>query len=136
VIPGPRAKSLIELSTNSCLLEREANGLETGWLCASLDRLYQGRYLDAGCRNGFMTEWIAPRFNEVVGIDVEEMQLEEFRAHASVEPNFKVLRMSAAKIAFAAEFFSFVTSFEVLEHLPDLDAAVREILRAVNGDVS
>jgi ubiquinone/menaquinone biosynthesis C-methylase UbiE len=87
------------------------------------------RYLDVGCGNGFITEHVAPRFDEIVGIDVEEMQLEEFRAHASVEPNFKILLMSAARIEFPSEFFSFVTSFEVLEHVPDLEAAVREILR-------
>ena len=30
------------------------------------------RYLDVGCGNGFITEFVAPAFNEVVGIDVEE----------------------------------------------------------------
>jgi ubiquinone/menaquinone biosynthesis C-methylase UbiE len=37
--------------------------------------------------------------------------------------------MSAAQMEFSGEFFSFITSFEVFEHIDDLDAAVREIVR-------
>jgi 2-polyprenyl-3-methyl-5-hydroxy-6-metoxy-1,4-benzoquinol methylase len=34
--------------------------------------------------------------------------------------------MSAAKIEFPSEFFPFITSFEVLEHVQALDASARE----------
>lgn len=94
-------------------------------LCHSANR----RYLDVGCGNGFITELVAARFDQVVGIDVEEKRLEDFRTHASGKSNFNVLWMSAAQIAFANECFSFVTSFEVLEHVIDLDASVQEIVR-------
>jgi SAM-dependent methyltransferase len=39
------------------------------------------------------------------------------------------LQMSAATIEFPDEFFAFITSFEVLEHVPDLDASVGEMVR-------
>ncbi len=93
--------------------------------CSSQNR----KYLDVGCGNGFITELVTPGFDEIVGIDVEEERLEDFRAHASDKPNFNILSMSAAEIGFPAEFFSLITSFEVLEHVPDLDASVREIVR-------
>ena len=87
------------------------------------------RYLDVGCGNGFITGFVAPGFTEVVGIDVEEVRLDEFRAHVSNKPNFKVLSMSAAKMELPNEFFSLITCFEVLEHVEDLESTVREIIR-------
>ena len=87
------------------------------------------RYLDVGCGNGFITELVAPDFDEVVGIDMEEARLEDFRAHINSKPNFQILSMSAAEIEFPNEFFPFITSFEVLEHVPALDVSVREMVR-------
>jgi SAM-dependent methyltransferase len=89
------------------------------------------RYLDVGCGNGFITELTAANtdFDEVFGIDLEGQRLEEFQAHSLAKPNYKVSQMSASQIGFSGEFFSFITSFEVLEHIDDLDAAVREIVR-------
>jgi ubiquinone/menaquinone biosynthesis C-methylase UbiE len=87
------------------------------------------RYLDVGCGNGFITEFVAPGFDEVVGIDVEEMRLDEFRAHATDRPNVKVLSMSAANMEFPSDYFSCITCFEVLEHVEDLTSTVREIIR-------
>ena len=88
-----------------------------------------GRYLDVGCGNGCITELVAPGFDETVGIDIEEMRLEEFRARVCDRLNFKILPMSAAKMGLPSDFFSFITSFEVLEHVADLDATVGELIR-------
>jgi 2-polyprenyl-3-methyl-5-hydroxy-6-metoxy-1,4-benzoquinol methylase len=93
--------------------------------CTSQER----RYLDVGCGNGFITELVAENFDEVVGIDIEEMRLEDFREHSKERTNFTILQMSAACIEFPDEFFSMITSFEVIEHVPDLYASVREIAR-------
>jgi SAM-dependent methyltransferase len=87
-----------------------------------------------GCGNGFITELVAPDFDEVIGIDLEESRLEDFRAHVGGKPNFRVLSMSAAKIEFPSDFFSFITSFEVLEHVPDLDVSVREMVRVCSPE--
>jgi SAM-dependent methyltransferase len=85
--------------------------------------------LDVGCGNGFITELVAPEFDQVVGIDVEEERLREFFAHVAGRPNFRICRMSAADMYFPNESFSFVTCFEVLEHVPDLNGTVWEIAR-------
>jgi ubiquinone/menaquinone biosynthesis C-methylase UbiE len=87
------------------------------------------RYLDVGCGNGFITEYVAAEFDEVVGIDMEHDRLEDFRAHAQLKPNYRILEMSAAKIEFRDDFFSLVTAFEVLEHVADLESSVEEMVR-------
>ena len=100
-----------------------------GWLDSISRNSQCRRYLDVGCGNGFITELVAPSFDEVVGIDMEEQRLEDFRAHVKGKPNFQILLMSAARIEFPSEFFPFITAFEVLEHVLDLDASVREMVR-------
>ena len=89
------------------------------------------RYLDVGCGNGFITELTAANadFDEVFGIDMEGERLEEFRNRSLDHPNYKLFQMSASQIAFESEYFSFITSFEVLEHVEDLNLAVGEIVR-------
>ena len=89
----------------------------------------QKRYLDVGCGNGLITELFDTRFDEVVGIDLERNRLEDFRAHVRTKPNYTVVEMSATKIEFANEFFSFITCFEVLEHVSDIEAVLLEIVR-------
>jgi len=86
-------------------------------------------YLDVGCGNGFITENVAGVFDEVVGIDMERRRLEDFRAHAQAKPNYKIMEMSAAKMEFANSSFSFITAFEVLEHVADLENVTKEIGR-------
>ncbi|MBV9340934.1 MAG: class I SAM-dependent methyltransferase [Acidobacteria bacterium] len=87
------------------------------------------RYLDVGCGNGFITELVAPCFDEVVGIDIEGERLGEFRAHTGGKSKFRILEMSAARMEFPSNFFSCITSFEVLEHVTDVEATVREMAR-------
>jgi 2-polyprenyl-3-methyl-5-hydroxy-6-metoxy-1,4-benzoquinol methylase len=104
-------------------------GFALQWVDAIQDSLEGRRYLDVGCGNGFITELVAPGFDEVVGIDVEQSRLADFRAHARSQSNIQILQMSAARIEYPSEFFPFLTSFEVLEHVPDLGASVHEMVR-------
>jgi SAM-dependent methyltransferase len=104
-------------------------GFALNWVSSIPGNTERRRYLDVGCGNGFITELVAPDFDEVVAIDMEETRLQDFRAHVNGKSNFQILLMSAAKIDFPNEFFQFITSFEVLEHVPDLDASVLEMVR-------
>jgi 2-polyprenyl-3-methyl-5-hydroxy-6-metoxy-1,4-benzoquinol methylase len=104
-------------------------GFALSWVGAISRNAERRRYLDVGCGNGFITELVAPDFDEVVAIDMEETRLQDFREHINGKSNFQILLMSAAKIQFPSEFFQFITSFEVLEHVPDLDASVLEMVR-------
>lgn len=87
------------------------------------------RYLDVGCGNGFITEHVAGDFDEVFGIDMEHDRLEDFRTHVRANSKYRVLEMSASQIEMPDDFFLFITSFEVLEHVPDLERSVQEIVR-------
>jgi SAM-dependent methyltransferase len=87
------------------------------------------RYLDVGCGNGTITELVSPAFQETVGIDVEEVRLSEFQVRAADQSNFKLSLMSAAQMELASESCSLITCFEVLEHVADLVATAREIVR-------
>jgi SAM-dependent methyltransferase len=87
------------------------------------------RYLDVGCGNGFITEYIAGEFDEVVGIDMERDRLADFRLHTQTKANYHIMEMSAANLDFPNDSFPFITSFEVLEHVADLEKSTQEIVR-------
>jgi SAM-dependent methyltransferase len=104
-------------------------GFALSWVGSIPRNSERRRYLDVGCGNGFITELVAPEFDDVVGIDTEETRLADFRAHVDGKSNFQISSMSAAKINFPSGFFQFITCFEVLEHVPDLDASTLEMVR-------
>jgi 2-polyprenyl-3-methyl-5-hydroxy-6-metoxy-1,4-benzoquinol methylase len=87
------------------------------------------RYLDIGCGNGFITEQVAAHFQDAVGIDVEHERLREFRARVAGETRFSIHEISADATGFSAAAFAFITCFEVLEHVPDLQGVVDEMTR-------
>lgn len=89
------------------------------------------RYLDVGCGNGFITSFVADAFAEVHGIDMEPERLAEFRERTRANGKFHVEEMSASDMRFADGHFHFITSFEVLEHVPDLEGGVNEIVRVL-----
>lgn len=87
------------------------------------------QYLDIGCGNGFITEQVGAYFDQITGIDVETIRLEEFRASVSQDQRYSVVESSADNTKLPDNCFSMITSFEVLEHVPNLIATVNEIVR-------
>jgi 2-polyprenyl-3-methyl-5-hydroxy-6-metoxy-1,4-benzoquinol methylase len=114
---------------NATRTAKKLAGFALRWINSIESSLGRLRYLDVGCGNGFITELVAPGFEEVVGIDVEAARLEDFRAHSGNRSNSRVLLMSAANMEFPGKLFQFITAFEVLEHVPDLQASVGEMVR-------
>lgn len=95
------------------------------------------RLLDIGCANGAYTARTAAAFRAVDAVDVEEDRLEAFRAHVRgtpLEQSVSIHRMSADRLAFDDDTFDVVTAIEVLEHVHDLDATLREIHRVLTPD--
>ncbi|MFA5193732.1 MAG: class I SAM-dependent methyltransferase [Verrucomicrobiia bacterium] len=86
-------------------------------------------YLDIGCGNGFITEFVTPHFDKTIGIDILDNELNKFRTRCRHDNKTEVLKMSADNMSFPNNYFSLVTAFEVLEHVGDLEKTVSEASR-------
>lgn len=83
--------------------------------------------LDVGCGDGLFA---ALAFDEppFVGIDPDAASVREAKARGA---HRHLVRSSATALPFAAEVFQTVVANCVIEHIPDLDAALREIARVL-----
>lgn len=84
--------------------------------------------LDAGCGNGFFCHWIGPRCRpgEVAGVDLSAPRIASARQRY---PEIIFSEGDLAHLPFADSQFDVVTCIEVLEHMPDPAAIVRELVR-------
>lgn len=100
---------------------------------SSLWPLTGERLLDLGCGNGSYTTVMAAGFQETYGVEIETQRLAEFRAHLDQHPvpGVHALAMSGEQLDFADGHFDVVTAIEVIEHVLDLPAAVREVHRVL-----
>ena len=92
------------------------------------------RVLDVGCGQGKVTAGIAARVpsRRVVGVDPSHDMIEFANAHF-VAMNLRFEVGDARTLPFAAEFDR-VVSFNALHWVPDQDAALRSIRRALTQD--
>jgi 2-polyprenyl-6-hydroxyphenyl methylase/3-demethylubiquinone-9 3-methyltransferase len=95
--------------------------------------------LDVGCGGGILSEAMAGRGAQVLGIDLAPGALEVAGLHA-LEQGVKVEYRRISAEALAAEkagAFDVVTCMEMLEHVPDPEPVLRALARLVRpgGDV-
>ncbi len=84
--------------------------------------------LDIGCNDGLFLSRAAPRCRSAWGIDIDQ----ELLRQASVSyPQIGFKRASADHLPFADASFSVISMLDVLEHLPDAEAALREVDRVL-----
>ena len=84
------------------------------------------RELDVGCGGGILSEALAERGASVLGIDLAESALQAAEAHRAgqaVEYRLESSRETAAR----GEVFDVVTCMEMLEHVADPAAVLRDI---------
>jgi ubiquinone/menaquinone biosynthesis C-methylase UbiE len=86
--------------------------------------------LDVGCNTGYGTMRFVPVANRVVGVDVSPRAIEAARERArDGRPEFIVT--TGFELPFPGATFDLVTSFQVLEHVPDPVAFLRELARVL-----
>jgi 2-polyprenyl-3-methyl-5-hydroxy-6-metoxy-1,4-benzoquinol methylase len=84
--------------------------------------------LDVGCNTGYGTMRFVPVARRVVGVDVSPRAIEAARLRAPAgEAEFVV--SSGFGLPFGDDEFDLVTSFQVLEHVPDAAAFLEELAR-------
>ncbi len=86
--------------------------------------------LDVGCNTGYGTMRFEPVAGRVVGVDVSPRAIEAALERApDGRPEF--ILTTGFELPFAAGSFDLVTSFQVLEHVPDPHPFLRELARVV-----
>ena len=99
------------------------------WICGHLleRRVGHGKQiLDVGCGTGFNLGWLQ-RWGEVTGVEPSPHALEECRRQGYHD----VIQADALNLPFEDERFDLVTAFDIIEHISDDAAALREMRRVL-----
>ena len=105
----------------------QINPLRLDWIDQRA-RLAGKRVLDVGCGGGILSDAMARRGAEVLGIDLASKPLKVAQLHALEAGTTRVDYREVAAEALAAEMpgaFDVVTCMEMLEHVPDPASIVR-----------
>jgi 2-polyprenyl-6-hydroxyphenyl methylase/3-demethylubiquinone-9 3-methyltransferase len=111
----------------------EINDLRTEYIAARVP-VAGARLLDVGCGGGVLSEALARRGADVIGIDLAEASLAVARAHAAagiLSIDYRAVEIETLA-ANEAGSFDVVTCLEVVEHVPEpagLVAACATVLR-------
>jgi SAM-dependent methyltransferase len=88
------------------------------------------RALDVACGTGYGSAHLGAVAGSVVGVDADEGAVAYARRRYA-SPNVVFELMDATRLAFADASFDAVCSFETIEHLPDRDAFLAEVVRVL-----
>ena len=105
---------------------------------ATVDRPLDGlRVLDVGCGGGVLSESIARHGAHVTGIDVVDKNIRIASLHAAQQDLDVDYRLeTASTLAASGDTFDVVLNMEVVEHVADVNAFMRDCCRLVsNGGV-
>jgi 2-polyprenyl-6-hydroxyphenyl methylase/3-demethylubiquinone-9 3-methyltransferase len=111
----------------------EINPLRLEWIQSQCP-LKGKRVLDVGCGGGILSDSMARKGAEVVGIDLAAKALRVAQLHAleASTPNVQYREISAEALADQEPgSFDAVTCMEMLEHVPDPSSVVRACSRLV-----
>jgi 2-polyprenyl-3-methyl-5-hydroxy-6-metoxy-1,4-benzoquinol methylase len=90
--------------------------------------------LDYGCGSGYGTALLANRANETVGVDINE-QVIDFCVTAYNFPNLLFQKINNdLHLPFKDKHFDVVVSFQVIEHIPDVQKYLLELKRLLKDD--
>lgn len=89
--------------------------------------------LDIACGAGYGTAELAPVAKEVIGGDIDDGAIAYARANYKAD-NLEFKKLDAQDISLPDKQFDTVVSFETIEHLPDIEAYLRQISRVLVND--
>lgn len=92
-----------------------------------LPKEHLGKVLDIGCGAGYVIFRLEQHFDQLFGIDMSEKSIALARTIARA--NFQVA--NAEKLPFADSMFDCVVSTDAFEHIPDDEAAAKEVKRVL-----
>lgn len=102
------------------------------WACSTATAR---NVLDIGCHLAYGTRLLASKgAARVVGIDIDGDRASEAAESCAGLPNCTIRTMDAQSTDFRTGEFDVVTCFEVIEHVPDPDALLREARRVLEPD--
>jgi 2-polyprenyl-6-hydroxyphenyl methylase/3-demethylubiquinone-9 3-methyltransferase len=107
------------------------NRPRVGFYLRQLGDLGGRRVLDAGCGGGLVARELAAAGAEVVGVDRSRGSLGVARRAAGPIGSFAPAQGRLERLPFAGGAFDAVVAADVLEHVPDLPAAVAELARVL-----
>ncbi len=96
--------------------------------------LAQQKILEVGCGGGLICEELAQRGAQMVGIDPSLGALDTARTHAQEQglgQNIHYQQGNAESLPYEDGSFSAIVCFDVLEHVSDLEATIKEIARVL-----
>jgi 2-polyprenyl-3-methyl-5-hydroxy-6-metoxy-1,4-benzoquinol methylase len=89
-----------------------------------------GRLLDVGCATGLFMNAMRQRGWEVTGVDLSPYAAQYARRNFNLEVEVGTIE----DIAYASDTFDLVTLWDVLEHVPDPRATLKEIARVLKPE--
>ena len=87
------------------------------------------KILDLGCGNGISARLINQAGHDVVGTDISPLFLQEARAWENGQLRYQVC--DVLELPFETASFDVICSNELIEHLPDVETALAEMMRVV-----
>ncbi len=85
------------------------------------------KILDLGCGNGISAQLLSQAGHDVVGTDISPLFLQEARGWENQQLRYQVC--DVLEMPFETEAFDVVCSNELIEHLPDVETALSEMMR-------
>ncbi len=87
------------------------------------------KILEIGCGVGNLTKWTFDNIsNDIVGIDISDSGIGFAR---ETYPNIQFEKISGDKLTFADDSFDLVISFDLVEHIPNVEEHFKEVHRVL-----
>ena len=133
--PVPTGNTYDKYGSQNPVVRRLMTGFES-----ALDELWEQAApesaVDVGCGEGVLTERFARRLNggHAVGLDLDDPKLRaEWEKRA--RPNLDFRALDGVELPFADNEFDIACAIEVLEHVPDPEGTLAEMVRVARRHV-